>query len=63
MLINFNMKIIEVLLILDVTGNISDTDFQKRVTDILKPIAPVIGKPKITNYKSLPDDPKKFTEM
>jgi hypothetical protein len=49
--------------ILDVTGNISDTDFQKRVTDILKPIASVIGKPKITNYKSLPDDPKKFTEM
>ena len=49
--------------VLDVTGNISDADFQKRIIDILKPIASVIGKPKITNYKSLPDESKKFTEM
>ena len=49
--------------ILDVTGNISDTDFQKRVIDILKPIASVVGKPTVTNFKSLPDDSKKFTEM
>ena len=49
--------------VLDVTGNISDSDFQKRIIDILKPIASVIGKPKITSYKSLPDDSKKFTEM
>ena len=49
--------------ILDVTGNISDTDFQKRIIDILKPIASVVGKPTVTNFKSLPDDSKKFTEM
>ena len=49
--------------VLDVTGNISDADFQKRIIDILKPIASVIGKPKVTSYKSLPDDSKKFTEM
>ena len=49
--------------LLDVTGNISDADFQKKVIDILKPIASVIGKPNITSFKSLPDDSKKFTEM
>ena len=49
--------------LLDVTGNISDADFQKKVIEILKPIASVIGKPKITSFKSLPDDSKKFTEM
>ena len=49
--------------VLDETGNISDTDFQKRIIEILKPIASVIGKPAIINYKSLPDDSKKFTEM
>jgi hypothetical protein len=49
--------------VLDVTGNISDTVFQKRIVDILKPVASVVGKPKVTKYKSLPDDSKKFTEM
>jgi hypothetical protein len=49
--------------VLDVTGNISDNDFQKRVTDILKPIATIVGKPSITSHKCLPDDPKKFIEM
>ena len=48
---------------LDVTGNISDTLFQKRIIDILKPVASIIGKPSVTKYKSLPDDSKKFTEM
>lgn len=48
---------------LDVTGNISDTVFQKRIIDILKPVASIVGKPSVTKYKSLPDDSKKFTEM
>ena len=48
---------------LDETGNISDTIFQKRVIDILKPVASIVGKPSLIKYKSLPDDSKKFTEM
>jgi len=49
--------------VLDVTGNISDALFQKRIIDILKPVSSVVGKPTVTKYKSLPDDSKKFTEM
>jgi hypothetical protein len=50
-------------IMLDRTGNISDTLFQKRIIDILKPVASIIGKPSVTKHKSLPDDSKKFTEM
>ena len=49
--------------VLDVTGNISDGDFQKRIIDILKPLASIVGKPSVTQYKCLPDDSKKFIEM
>jgi hypothetical protein len=49
--------------VLDVTGNISDGDFQKRIIDILKPLASIVGKPSVTHYKCLPDDSKKFIEM
>ena len=49
---------------LDEMGNISDTEFQKQIINILdgKGIS-VIGKPKIVNELALPDDSDLFKEL
>ena len=48
--------------ILDHTGNMTDQSFEREIIKILSKKA-TIGKPTITNHKSLPDNGKQFSEM
>ena len=48
----------------DETGNISDADFQKQITQILnKNEINIVGKPKLTKELCLPDDENVFKEL
>jgi hypothetical protein len=49
---------------LDEMGNVSDTKFQSRVTDILQKYnINIVGKPKMTKELCLPDDENLFKEL
>ena len=49
---------------LDETGNLSDSDFQKQITQILgRNGIKIVGEPVVDKYKCLPDDSEQFLDM